>query len=598
MKKLLNRNRSAGAVILFLFLLSLLMVVLIHANPGYERWIPAVNSFMLLEPEAVDEKSIDGYAGIQRTYTVTLPEARYPGTQIRFFLRHTYADFWIDDSSRADRPVELNTPHIGHTTGLYWMSIPVHTSLAGEKLHIVLTPVYREVLEEKPVFYYIDRDTLFTNIVFPLDRNLLILSIATATAGIYLILFSVTPKLSGDNRRNLFYMGSATICAGVWKLCGLPASLLLFDYLVIQKEIWYTGVLSYILMLVLSLRLQISLRSDSGNRVTRLIFYIAALTAILLVVLQFMGLFELYSVLVWYGIAMAFLHLIALFGRKPTLYEILWFLPFFITLGLDFIIFLLNRSQRNAPFFLLWMLINLFIRGFGFIRDDIEQERQLRFKEVELKESRIRAMMSEIRPHFIHNTLISIYMLCTEDPERAQEVIADFASYLQANFSAISATELTSFNKELEHTKSYIAIESILYEGKLTIEYDIQHTAFRLPPLTLQPIVENALYHGIKNRRGRGLITITGTREGENILLQVHDNGAGMSQERLEMLQNGIYQEKRGRFGLWNVHQRIRLYCGENYGLTFESVPGEGTTVTVKLPAEGVTPLQEKENKG
>lgn len=133
------------------------------------------------------------------------------------------------------------------------------------------------------------------------------------------------------------------------------------------------------------------------------------------------------------------------------------------------------------------MLVNLFIRGFGFLKDDIEHERQLRFKEVELKESRIRAMMSEIRPHFIHNTLTSIYMLCSEDPERAQKVVADFSNYLQANFSAISSTELTSFNKEFEHTKAYVAVESILYEGKFTIDYYTEYTAFRLPPLPFSP---------------------------------------------------------------------------------------------------------------
>lgn len=577
MRKFFNRYRIAAAVILILFLLSILMVVLIHINPGYLHMFPAGNSFMILEPESVEERVIDDYTGVQRIYTVTLPESVFPGTQIRFYLRHTYATFYLDDSSRADKPAELNTFHIGHTPGHYWMAIPVHHSLAGEKLHIVLTPVYASVMNEEPVFYFIDRDTLLTRIVFPKDRFMLVLSIVTSAAGVFLILFSLTPNLSGDSRRNLFYMGAATICAGIWKLCSLPIFLLLIDYLGIHKEIWYAGVLAYIMMLVLSLRLQISLRSDKGNRVTRLCFYISAVTALLLVTLQLADCIEIHSVLVWYGISMAFLHLISLFGKKPTRAEILWLLPFFITLGLDFLICLITGTLRGAPFFLLWMLVNLFIRGFGFLKDDIDHERQLRFKEVELKESRIRAMMSEIRPHFIHNTLTSIYMLCSEDPERAQKVVADFSNYLQANFSAISSTELTSFNKELEHTKAYVAVESILYEGKLTIDYHTEYTAFRLPPLTLQPIVENAIKYSVGYGRPKSHITVRTGLEGDNVIITVEDDGIGFSGP-------GKGDDESVHVGLNNVRERLEMMCDGQLTIT----PGKtgGSVVTITIPVK------------
>ena len=579
MKKLFNKNRIMGIVILILFLLSAFTVVYIHINPGYVHMFPAGNSFMILEPESVEERVIDGYTGVQRIYTVTLPKSVYPGTQIRFYLRHTYATFYLDNSSRADAPAEYNTYHVGHTPGHYWMSIPVHHSLAGEKMHIVLTPVYTSVMREEPEFYFTDRDTLLTGIVFPKDRFMLVLSIVTSAAGVFLILFSLTPDLSGDSRRNLFYMGTATICAGIWKLCSLPVFLLIIDYMGIHKEIWYLGTLCYLMMLVLSLRLQISLRSDKGNHVTRLCFYISAITAILLVILQLADCIELHSVLVWYGISMAVLHLISLFGKKPTLHEILWLLPFFITLGLDFMICLIKGSLRGAPFFLLWMLINLFNRGFGFIRDDIEQERQLRFKEVELKESRIRAMMSEIRPHFIHNTLTSIYMLCMEDPGRAQEVVGDFATYLQANFSAISATELTSFNKELEHTRAYIAVESILYEGKLTIEYDIKHTAFRLPPLTLQPIVENAIKYTVGTGRPKAHIIIHTYSDQGNSIIMIEDDGEGY---RTASSASGNDDEV--HVGIHNVKERLEMMCLGR----LEILPrtGGGTLVRILIPGQ------------
>lgn len=580
MKNFFDKHRIAGIVILILFLLSALMIVLIHLNPGYERMIPAGNSFTVLKPDSVDEKVIDGYAGLQRTYTVTLPGSDVAGARIWFYLRHTYASFYLDDSSRADMPVESDAPHIGHTPGHYWVTIPFYPSLAGKKIHIVLTPVYTGIMNEEPVFYFIDRDTLLSRVVIPKDRLMLTLSIITTAAGIFLILFSLTPGLSGDNRRNLFYMGATTICAGIWKASTLPAFILFLDHMGLQKEIWYTGVLCYLMMLVLSLRLQISLRSDNGNRVTKLCFYISALTAIMLVILQLTNLVEIHSVLVWYGISMAFLHLISLFGKKPSRVEILWLLPFFITLGLDFIICLITGTLRGAPFFLLWILINLFIRGFGYLKDDIERERQLRFKEVELKESQIRAMMSEIRPHFIHNTLTSIYMLCAEDPKRAQEVVGDFSSYLQANFSAISATELTSFNRELEHTKAYVAVESILYEGKLDIEYDIQHSVFRLPPLTLQPIVENAVKHTVGMGQAHADIIIRTRSENGNSIIIVEDDGDGYKPVTPDPKNEGEIH-----VGLHNVEERLKMMC--NGSLEIGSKAGNGTVVKITIPSSG-----------
>lgn len=580
MRGFFDKNRQAAGVILILFILSVLMIVLIHINPGIERWIPATNPFMVLEPESVEEKVIDGYAGVQRTYTLPIPDHIVSGAHIRFYLRHTYANFYLENASPADIPVEHDTPHIGHTPGHYWMSVPIQPSLAGEKMHIVLTPVYTTVVAEDPEFYLIDRDTLLTNIVLPKDRFMLVLSIITSASGMFLILFSLAPGLSGDNRRNLFYMGAPTVCAGIWKLCSLPAFLLFIDYTGLEKEVWYIGVLSYLLMLVLSLRLQISLRTTQANRITHLCFYIAAFMAILLVVLQLTNLVEIRDTLVWYGISVAFLHLISLFGTKPTTHEILWLFPFFITLGLDFIICIIKGSLRGAPFFLIWMLLNLFIRGFGLIQDDIEQKRQLLLKESELKDSRIRAMMSEIRPHFIHNTLASIYMLCAEDPEKAQTVVGDFAGYLQANFQAISTTELISFSRELEHTRAYLAVESVLYEGKLDIEYDIAETAFMLPPLTLQPIVENAIKHTVGSGRPRAHICIhTGVAEGCNTIT-VEDDGAGYNP-----LTSSTEDDGDVHIGLNNVRNRLEMMCGGSLEISLRD--GGGTSVRILIPSAG-----------
>ena len=218
----------------------------------------------------------------------------------------------------------------------------------------------------------------------------------------------------------------------------------------------------------------------------------------------------------------------------------------------------------------------------ALIEKQIENERSLHQAELEL-------LQAQINPHFLYNTLDSIAILAESDRE---EDVIDMITSLSTFFrnSLSEGEDIHTLRAEMAQAVSYLEIQQIRYSDILSysmnIDEDVQDCL--IPKLILQPLIENALYHGIKNRRGRGLITITGGRENNKILLRVRDNGIGMDSERLEQLQNGIYQQKQGSFGLWNVHQRIRLYCGDPYGLSFESAPGEGTTVTVTLPGNGV----------
>ena len=218
----------------------------------------------------------------------------------------------------------------------------------------------------------------------------------------------------------------------------------------------------------------------------------------------------------------------------------------------------------------------------ALIEKQIENERSLHQAELEL-------LQAQINPHFLYNTLDSIAILAESDRE---EDVIDMITSLSTFFrnSLSEGEDIHTLRAEMAQAVSYLEIQQIRYSDILSysmnIDEDVQDCL--IPKLILQPLIENALYHGIKNRRGRGLITITGGRENNKILLRVRDNGIGMDSERLEQLQNGIYQQKQGSFGLWNVHQRIRLYCGDPYGLSFESTPGEGTTVTVTLPGNGV----------
>ena len=221
---------------------------------------------------------------------------------------------------------------------------------------------------------------------------------------------------------------------------------------------------------------------------------------------------------------------------------------------------------------MLWIILNLFIRGFGFLRMVIRRERELRIKDEELRGAKIQTMISQIRPHFIFNTLASVNMICEENPKRAAEIISDFSQYLQSNFSALATSELIPFSEEMRHVKAYLNVEAALYEDQLSVEYDTVFTAFRLPPLTLQPIVENCIKHGFGGDTSSLHIIIRTRQTSTGAEIQIEDNGQGYDPSP-----DGAIH-----IGLTNVKERLELMCGG----TLQLEPGSaGTLVTVIIPA-------------
>jgi len=208
----------------------------------------------------------------------------------------------------------------------------------------------------------------------------------------------------------------------------------------------------------------------------------------------------------------------------------------------------------------------------------IEDQRSLHRAELEL-------LQAQINPHFLYNTLDSIAILAEDQREEDVVTMVTSLSTFFRN-SLNKGQDVINLDAERQQVQSYLEIQQIRYSDILRYEISIPQELLdcRVPKLILQPLVENALYHGIKNRRGMGKITVTGEADGDDLLLKVTDNGAGMDEEQVRILQSGIYEDRHTGLGLVNVHKRIRLYCGEKYGLSFESEVGKGSTVSVRLP--------------
>ena len=203
----------------------------------------------------------------------------------------------------------------------------------------------------------------------------------------------------------------------------------------------------------------------------------------------------------------------------------------------------------------------------------IEAEKQA--MERKLQENQISIMLSQIQPHFLYNTLNSIYQLCETNPMRARSMVNSFSEYLRNNLSTLEEPGLISFETELAHVNTYLDIERVRFEDTLEVEYDIKCIDFYLPVLTVQPIVENAVKHGTSKKRGGGKVKISTEEDGESYVIKVADTGCGFDPTVPK-------DDGKRHVGLENVRQRLSNMCSGT--LTIESEIGVGTLATIRIP--------------
>ena len=202
-----------------------------------------------------------------------------------------------------------------------------------------------------------------------------------------------------------------------------------------------------------------------------------------------------------------------------------------------------------------------------------------------LRRAELALIQAQINPHFLYNTMDTIiWLIEAEKTEEAVEMVSNLSSFFRHSLSR--GQDVITLREEEGHVCSYLQIQQARYKDimRYTVNIAPELKESVIPKLTLQPLVENALYHGIKLKRGLGHIYVTGRCEGNNILLQVTDDGVGMTPERLEQLIQAMEQGERVGFGLSTVHVRMRLFFGPAYGLSISSKLGVGTTVSVRIP--------------
>lgn len=227
---------------------------------------------------------------------------------------------------------------------------------------------------------------------------------------------------------------------------------------------------------------------------------------------------------------------------------------------------------------------NQMVEKIGQLVEDI------RVEQMNLRQTELKVLQAQINPHFLYNTLDSIIWLAEAgEKEQVVQMVSSLSDFFRTTLS--KGRDYITLQEEEMHIRSYLQIQQFRYRDILKYDIQIPQKLHPCPilKLTLQPLVENALYHGIKNKRGMGHISVTGSEEEDRLIFCVRDNGIGMTTEHLAHVRDMICGQHMDAsnpsgFGLFNVNQRMQLNYGPSYGLEIDSVYGEGTIVTVVIP--------------
>ena len=218
---------------------------------------------------------------------------------------------------------------------------------------------------------------------------------------------------------------------------------------------------------------------------------------------------------------------------------------------------------------------------------DIERAKTVNRQEARLREEHVRLMLSQIRPHFLYNTLNTIYVLCEQEPSKAQQAIEEFSEFLRANIGSMESDRPVPFETEMKLVRHYLYLEQMRYQEELQVEIRLLAHNFSLPALTIQPLVENAVKHGLAKAPGGGTVRIFSGEMKDKYVVEVADDGVGFEPDdytkatELKWLETG---EQTIHIGLRSVHERLQNICGG--WLEVESRPGKGTVARVYLPKE------------
>jgi len=456
-------------------------------------------------------------------------------------------------------------------------------------IEIALSNVYTNNLPTafSDFFHYMSVGSEYAAYTDLISSHLLdpVISVLAFIIGLIMLLASLyTRRRNADETTHYTYLAGSIIASGGWFLSGSPIISLIIPYPSFN-EILYT--LSIFFMTVLYLLYALAFVKSKFRRVLLFLVSVITLAMIVSVLLQYLGVADLYVLLTYHLLII----LVTIFiYASCLLYEVICLhsttasmaMGSLLILSLGAMADLLNYffdfylfSAGYKITFLAFAVLQL-IQVLKLLRENMMKIQKYTQMENELLQSRISVMLSQIKPHFLYNTLNVISALCLTDPTKADEAICTLSSYLRGNIQALEKQTPVPFEQELNHIKNYVNIEKMRYGDRLHVVYDIGYTDFFVPTLSLQTLVENAIRHGVSLRPEGGTVTVKTKLQVDYAVICIIDDGMGFDQKGQSEDNSGI--------GLRNT--RMRLQYMMNADLTIKSAPSQGTVVTIRIPVK------------
>lgn len=571
---------------LFLILVSVFLAVFIFMALGKQAQSLKTAGFQTpIEPMVESVADDASPTGMARKFTFTLP-APLPG-------ENTLAFYVVNHSVTLYRDGELyyqvKAPEgkaLGRSNGCYWVALPIGAGDAGREYQVILQPAYASFSDWPVAFVMGEGLAIYSGAL----EQALPQMIMAALAILLGIVFGATALLCLVFRHfdaRLAILWVFAMCLGIWKLCDTRFTPFLFAGT--DPRLVYNVMLVSLMLAVaawlFNLRYQFTQRPHPAlDRVCLGVLFLDGG----MVALQLAGIADLRETLI-------LTHGTIFLAGGATLILVIgdWHLHrknpqrlvrnglYLLCLAgviLDIVTFYIVGNSMGILFTLMAFLVYIGVTGILIITSYLNQEKRLRQQERELSNNRIAIMMSQIQPHFLYNSLNTIYHLCGKNSDAARVAINDFSEYLRGNLDSLKQLHPVPFETELRHVRIYLSLEKMRFEDELQVEYDVTAMAFDLPALSVQPLVENAVKYGLGKKIGGGTLTIRTREVQAGYEIQIIDDGVGYNPSQKQ-------HDGRTHIGIENVKSRLWSMCQAT--LIIDSVLGEGTTARIVIPKEG-----------
>ena len=538
--------------------------------------------------EDSDMSALDGDVTVKGHFDVEISE----GAILNFYCNHIGVSMYVNgEQVYMDAPTEIKN-----------YGIDLMPSMCGKRWAQILCPEI--TVEDEVEFRFINyhkygnkeayKELLSTCLLAPLDKAVLeaylkpyihpfeIMGAALLIVGIMLLGSSVYASgLKSRMTNRLFKIGIMTLLIGGYTLLDVMMVYFTDELLVVRT---YGGQLCLMLgVYFLGLNVCDAI-TEKPKKLAEIVMGASGIINMLIIAVVISGKALLYDTrIVWecsqciVSLMLILFCLLEIKKEKEKRTELLTYVLIHTAVLLDFIGVGYHMFYSGICFKVssVIMLLIILIRGAKQVVMDHQASIKNQKIKAELENSRITVMLSQIQPHFLYNSLTSVMDLCDSNPKQAKAAIADFADYLRGNLSSLKTESLISFGTELEHIETYLRLEKLRFMDELEIVYDIQSKDFMLPALSVQPLVENAVKHGVGKKIGGGTVTIHTSETEDEYIICVTDDGVGFTE--------GEYADDGStHVGLENIRKRLDMMIHAE--LQMESKIGEGTKACIVIP--------------